>query len=67
VRERAPVSFGTESSLPAAPPEPAYAPPAPPAPAVETPQPIVSSPTAGEEQAQPRRSGWWSRRVLGKG
>jgi ribonuclease E len=35
-----------------------------PAPAVE---PVVSSSTESESSDRPRRSGWWSRRVLGKG
>jgi hypothetical protein len=36
----------------------------PPAPAVE---PVVSSSTESESNDRPRRSGWWSRRLLGKG
>jgi ribonuclease E len=42
-------------------PAPAFASPAP---AVE---PVVSSSTESESSDRPRRSGWWSRRVLGKG
>jgi ribonuclease E len=30
-------------------------------------EPVVSSSTEGESSDRPRRSGWWSRRVLGKG
>jgi hypothetical protein len=33
-------------------------------PAVE---PVVSSSTESESGDRPRRSGWWSKRVLGKG
>jgi ribonuclease E len=39
--------------------------PSPP-PAEETSEPVVSS-SSNESEAQPRRSGWWSRRLLGKG
>jgi ribonuclease E len=57
VREPAPTghSFGGEAStpVPAARPEPE-----PPAPA---------SSTESEDAARPRRAGWWSKRVLGKG
>jgi hypothetical protein len=28
---------------------------------------VVSSPAESESSDRPRRSGWWSRRVLGKG
>jgi ribonuclease E len=42
-------------------PAPSFASPAP---AVE---PVVSSSTENESSDRPRRSGWWSRRVLGKG
>ena len=53
VREPAPVSVGEAAERPAPTP-------------VETPQPVVSSIVESEAAAQPRRSGWWSRRVLGK-
>jgi hypothetical protein len=33
-------------------------------PAVE---PVVSSPAENESSDRPRRSGWWSKRVLGRG
>jgi ribonuclease E len=59
VREPAPGSFSAE---PPATPAPAYVVPA------EPPQPATSSEASeNEDSAQPRRSGWWSRRVLGKG
>jgi ribonuclease E len=55
VREPAPMSFGETSTAPApAIPEP------PPAPTVVSAEPA-------EEEARPRRAGWWSRRVFGKG
>ncbi len=54
VREPAP-SFGSESTVP-----PAAVTPPP-----ERPTPIVSG--ADEEPGQPRRAGWWSKRILGKG
>jgi ribonuclease E len=57
VRERAPISVATE---PSAPHEPVAAAPS------EPPQPVVVSPTEGEDADRPRRSGWWSRRMLGK-
>jgi ribonuclease E len=59
VREPASVIVGSEAAEPAAAAEPAP---------VEPPQPVVTS-TAAEavESDRPRRSGWWSRRVLGKG
>jgi ribonuclease E len=54
VRERAPVSLSAEVEAAT--------------PAVEeAPQPVVSSSNPSEEESRPRRSGWWSRRVLGKG
>jgi ribonuclease E len=56
VREPAPISVGSEHS---ATPEPAASP-------NEPPQPVVISPTEGDDSDRPRRSGWWSRRVLGK-
>jgi hypothetical protein len=58
VREKAPMSFAGEHGTPA--PEQASPPPA------ETPQPVVISPEAGEAADRPRRSGWWSKKVLGK-
>ncbi len=54
VREPAP-TFGSESTPP----------PAAVAPRPERPTPIVSG--ADEEPGQPRRAGWWSKRILGKG
>ncbi len=59
VREPAPQAFGSDESIPA----PAFAP------AIPTVEPVVSSPTESESESsdRPRRSGWWSRRVLGKG
>jgi hypothetical protein len=39
---------------------------APPQQPAEAPQPVVISPEASEEADRPRRSGWWSRKVLGK-
>jgi hypothetical protein len=29
-------------------------------------EPVVTSSAASEDSDRPRRSGWWSRRVLGK-
>jgi ribonuclease E len=57
VREPAPTShsFGGEASTPV---PAARAEPEPPAPA---------SSTESEDAARPRRTGWWSKRVLGKG
>ena len=55
VREPAPASVGNESHT------------AVPAPPEEAPQPVVISSDEPEEAARPRRSGWWSKRVLGKG
>ncbi len=55
VREPAPMAFTGESTVPV---------PAHPA---EAPQPVVSGSTESEDSDQPRRSGWWSKRVLGKG
>lgn len=60
VREKAPISFGGEHGT--ASPAPDQAPPPP----AETPQPVVISPEPAEEANRPRRSGWWSKRVLGK-
>jgi ribonuclease E len=56
VRERAPISVGREDS---ATHEPVASP-------SEPPQPVVVSPTEGDDSDRPRRSGWWSRRMLGK-
>jgi ribonuclease E len=56
VREPAPISVGREHSA-------AHEPAALPS---EPPQPVVVSPTEGDDSDRPRRSGWWSRRVLGK-
>src|SRR5262249_13516614 len=60
VREKAPASFGGEhgSASPAS--DHAAPPPA------EVPQAVVISPEPAEEASRPRRSGWWSKRVLGK-
>jgi ribonuclease E len=55
VREAAPVSLGEMSPAAAPIPEP----PPEAAPAAASAEP--------EEDARPRRSGWWSRRVFGKG
>ncbi len=57
VREPAPTSFsfGSEASTPAT---VVHAEPEPPAPA---------SSNESEDAARPRRAGWWSKRVLGKG
>src|SRR5262249_60392981 len=54
VREPAPMNVGNE-----------HAPPDHRAPAEST-QPIVVSTDEDEAADRPRRSGWWSRRVLGK-
>jgi ribonuclease E len=54
VREPAPTVLGGEAT--------GVSPPAPP-PA----EPVVSSPAESETGDQPRRSGWWSKRALGKG
>jgi len=58
VREPAPLSVAVERS---ATHEPAASAPQ------EPPQPVIISPTDGDEADRPRRSGWWSRRMLGKG
>ena len=55
VREPAPMVFSGESMAPI------------PHSPVEAPQPIVSGPAQSEDSDRPRRSGWWSKRVLGKG
>jgi ribonuclease E len=57
VREPAPTVLGGEAADVA----PSFTPAPPPA------EPIVSSPTESETGDQPRRSGWWSKRALGKG
>jgi len=56
VREPAPISVGSERGA-------THDPVASPS---EPPQPVVISPTDGDDSDRPRRSGWWSRRVLGK-
>jgi ribonuclease E len=56
VRERAPLALSDE-------PEAVSPSDHPPAPAAE---PVISS-SANESDDRPRRSGWWNRRVLGKG
>jgi ribonuclease E len=58
VREPAPANF---SGQPLVTPVPAYV-----VPTAEPPQPAVSEASASEDPSRPRRSGWWSRRVLGK-
>jgi len=56
VREPAPQTSRDEASAPA----PSFTPPAP---SIE---PVVSSPAESEDSDRPRRSGWWSKRALGK-
>jgi ribonuclease E len=56
IRERAPQAMGEDASS-----SPASF--TPPAPSIE---PVVSSSAESETGERPRRSGWWSRRVLGK-
>jgi ribonuclease E len=56
VRERAPQAMGDDASSP----PPSFTPPDP---SIE---PVVSSSAESETGERPRRSGWWSRRVLGK-
>jgi ribonuclease E len=58
VREPAPQALDHEGDVAT----PSFTPQ--PAPAVE---PVVSSSTEDERGDRPRRSGWWSKRVLGKG
>jgi ribonuclease E len=58
VREPASISVASE---PSAPHEPVAAA------SSEPPQPVVISPTESEAADRPRRSGWWSKRMLGKG
>jgi len=55
VRERAPTAVHEEATEPAATLEPP----------ATTAEPVVSSPAESEDR--PRRSGWWSKRALGKG
>ena len=57
VREPAPTALGGEGTGVA----PSFTPPAPSA------EPVVSSPAESESDDRPRRSGWWSKRALGKG
>jgi ribonuclease E len=40
---------------------------APPSPSPMPAEPVVSSPAESESADRPRRSGWWSKRVLGRG
>jgi ribonuclease E len=61
VREPAPVSFDPDSTRPV--PLPAAAPPPPPP--AEPLQPAAGA--ESEDSGRPRRSGWWSKRVFGKG
>jgi ribonuclease E len=56
VREPAPQTSRDDASAPA----PSFTPPAP---SIE---PVVSSPAESEDSDRPRRSGWWSKRALGK-
>jgi len=56
VRERAPQAMSDDASSP----PPSFTPPDP---SIE---PVVSSSAESETGERPRRSGWWSRRVLGK-
>jgi ribonuclease E len=56
VREPAPQALRDEAS----PPAPSFTPPAP---SIE---PVESSSAESEDSDRPRRSGWWSKRVLGK-
>src|SRR5262249_22079028 len=59
VREPVPMSFGGEhgSAAPVRNPAP---------PPIES-SPVVIGPEEGDDAERPPRSGWWSRRVLGKG
>jgi ribonuclease E len=57
VREPAPQMLRHEGDVPA----PSLTPPIPAA------EPVVSSTTESDSSDRPRRSGWWSRRALGKG
>jgi ribonuclease E len=56
VREPAPQTWRDDAT----PPPPAFTTPVPPI------EPVVTSSAASEGSDRPRRSGWWSRRVLGK-
>jgi ribonuclease E len=56
VREPAPPAWHDDAT----PPPPAFATPMPPI------EPVVTSSAESENSDRPRRSGWWSRRVLGK-
>ncbi|MFL6832955.1 MAG: ribonuclease E/G [Xanthobacteraceae bacterium] len=56
VREPAPQGWRDDAT----PPPPAFTAPVPPI------EPVVTSSAASEDSDRPRRSGWWSRRVLGK-
>ena len=56
VREPAPQALRDEAS----PPAPSFTPPVP---SIE---PVASSPAESDDSDRPRRSGWWSKRVLGK-
>ncbi len=56
VREPAPQTWRDDAT----PPPPAFTAPVPPI------EPVVTSSAASEDSDRPRRSGWWSRRVLGK-
>ncbi len=56
VREPAPTAFQEEGRIP-----PAHATSSAPA------EPVVSSSAESESSDRPRRSGWWSKRALGKG
>jgi len=56
VREPAPQALRDDASSP------------PPSitPSVPSVEPVVSSPAESDDSDRPRRSGWWSKRVLGK-
>ena len=56
VREPVPQALGDDASSP----PPSFTPPVP---SVE---PVVSSPVESDDSDRPRRSGWWSKRALGK-
>jgi ribonuclease E len=56
VREPVPQASGDDASSP----PPSFTPPVP---SVE---PVVSSPAESDDSDRPRRSGWWSKRALGK-
>jgi ribonuclease E len=58
VREPVPMSLGESTG---------EVPVASQAPPMELPQPVISSTADHEDAERPRRSGWWSRRALGKG